>query len=211
MKEMKTLKFPNQEEPYEIVDAYAREQIQETLNTAKQYTDTEVAALVNSAPETLDTIGELAAALEENKDMIETLDAAITHKANKTELQEAKEELEDKIVAGLRPPPAVTSYSRPTSIPIISGMQLVFYAACAGTFTLTMGNKTYTHSLTSANDVGWALWVQTGETDGSFIYPTGTRKYLEVGSQVTSANVSFSFDSADYSSPNPNYIIITIE
>lgn len=27
MKEMKTLKFPNQEEAYEIVDAYAREQI----------------------------------------------------------------------------------------------------------------------------------------------------------------------------------------
>ena len=27
MKEMKTLKFPNQDEPYEIVDAYAREQL----------------------------------------------------------------------------------------------------------------------------------------------------------------------------------------
>ena len=27
MKEMKTLKFPNQEEAYEIVDAYAREQV----------------------------------------------------------------------------------------------------------------------------------------------------------------------------------------
>lgn len=28
MKEMKTLKFPNQEEAYEIVDAYAREQLE---------------------------------------------------------------------------------------------------------------------------------------------------------------------------------------
>ena len=27
MKEMKTLKFPNQEEAYEIVDSYAREQV----------------------------------------------------------------------------------------------------------------------------------------------------------------------------------------
>lgn len=27
LKEMKTLKFPNQEEAYEIVDAYAREQL----------------------------------------------------------------------------------------------------------------------------------------------------------------------------------------
>lgn len=209
MKEMKTLKFPNQDEPYEIVDAYARDKIQATLEESKQYTDTEVAALVNSAPETLDTIGELAAAFEENQDMIETLDAAITVKASKTELQEVKEELEDKIIAGLRPPPAVTSYSRPTKIPIISGMQLVFYAACAGTFTLTLGSKTYTHTLASQNDVGWALWVQTGETDGSFISPTGTRKYLETGSVVSEATVRFDFE--EYSTPNPNYIIITIE
>lgn len=34
MKEMKTLKFPNQDEPYEIVDAYAREQI-DTLHQNK--------------------------------------------------------------------------------------------------------------------------------------------------------------------------------
>lgn len=38
MKEMKTLKFPNQEEAYEIVDAYAREQI--SLAGATTYTAT---------------------------------------------------------------------------------------------------------------------------------------------------------------------------
>jgi erythromycin esterase-like protein len=86
------------------------------------YVDNEVAALVNSAPETLDTIGELAAAFKENQDMVATLDAAITTKVSKEELQNTKEELENQIIVGLRPPPAVTSYSRPTSIPITSGM-----------------------------------------------------------------------------------------
>lgn len=52
------------------------------LAEAKQYTNVEVAALVNSAPETLDTLGELAAAFEENQDMVQTLDAAITSKKN---------------------------------------------------------------------------------------------------------------------------------
>lgn len=56
------------------------------LTEAKQYTDTEVAALVNSAPETLDTLGELAIALQENKSVTETLDAAITTKANQSDL-----------------------------------------------------------------------------------------------------------------------------
>ena len=37
--------------------------------------DVKIAALVNSAPETLDTIGELAEALEENRDAIEALEA----------------------------------------------------------------------------------------------------------------------------------------
>lgn len=53
------------------------------LDTAKQYADTQIAALVNSAPETLDTLGELATAINENQSVIDALDAAITNKADK--------------------------------------------------------------------------------------------------------------------------------
>ena len=53
------------------------------LAEAKEYTDTKVADLVNSAPETLDTLGELATAFEENKDVVEALDAAISNKQDK--------------------------------------------------------------------------------------------------------------------------------
>lgn len=84
MKEMKTLKLPNQDEPYEIVDAYAREQItivaSETLTSAHEYTDIAVANLVNSAPETLDTLGELSTALQENEEVVDVLNQAITTK-----------------------------------------------------------------------------------------------------------------------------------
>ena len=57
-----------------------------TLETSvKGYTDIKVADLVNSAPDTLDTLGELAEAFEENKEVVETLDAAITNKVDKEE------------------------------------------------------------------------------------------------------------------------------
>lgn len=63
----------------------------ESLVEAKSYADTAVAALVNSAPETLDTLGELATAFEENADMVATLDAAVTNKAEKSDLDNLAE------------------------------------------------------------------------------------------------------------------------
>lgn len=65
-----------------------------TLHTEiLEYVDDEVAALVNSAPETLDTLGELAIAFEENKDMVETLNAAVTNKAEKSDLKDIQESI----------------------------------------------------------------------------------------------------------------------
>lgn len=61
------------------------------LDNAKSYADTAVAALVNSAPETLDTLGELATAFEENADMVATLNAAVTNKAEKSDLDNLAE------------------------------------------------------------------------------------------------------------------------
>lgn len=66
----------------------------ESLIEAKSYTDIAVAALVNSAPETLDTLGELATAFEENADMVAILNAAVTNKAEKTELESAQDLIE---------------------------------------------------------------------------------------------------------------------
>ena len=74
------------------LDNYYLKSEANTLHTEiLEYVDDEVAALVNSAPETLDTLGELAAAFEENKDMVETLNAAITNKAEKSDLETTQE------------------------------------------------------------------------------------------------------------------------
>lgn len=55
------------------------------------YVDNKIANLVNSAPETLDTLGELATAMEENESVVNALNQAIANKADSstvTQLQE---------------------------------------------------------------------------------------------------------------------------
>lgn len=56
------------------------------LSDAKSYTDTKISDLINSAPTTLDTLGEIATAMAENEDVVEALDDAIGTKANASDL-----------------------------------------------------------------------------------------------------------------------------
>ena len=70
---------------------YTKDEVTNYHEELEAYTDHQVAALVNSAPETLDTIGELAAAFKENQDMIATLNAAIVNKAENNEVQNLSE------------------------------------------------------------------------------------------------------------------------
>lgn len=53
---------------------------------SQSYVDTKVANLVNSAPTTLDTLGELATALQNNSSTVEALNSAIGNKANTADL-----------------------------------------------------------------------------------------------------------------------------
>lgn len=50
---------------------------------SKTYIDEKIADLVNSAPETLDTLGELATAIQENEGVAEALNSAIGSKQDK--------------------------------------------------------------------------------------------------------------------------------
>lgn len=50
------------------------------LSQANGYTDTKISELVNGAPEAMDTLAELAAAIEENEDVMTALNAAIGNK-----------------------------------------------------------------------------------------------------------------------------------
>ena len=66
-----------------LSDYYTKPEVEVFHDEIKDYVDDEVAALVNAAPETLDTIGELAAAFAENKEVVDALDASITNKQDK--------------------------------------------------------------------------------------------------------------------------------
>ena len=69
----------------------------------KTYVDTKIADLVNSAPETLDTLGELATALQTNQSVVEALDSSITNKADKSEvLIKSEQTLTDEELAQVR-------------------------------------------------------------------------------------------------------------
>ena len=57
-----------------------------TLETAKSYTDTSIANLIGTAPETRNTIEELAKAIADHEEVTDALDAAITNKANASDL-----------------------------------------------------------------------------------------------------------------------------
>lgn len=56
------------------------------LTEAKTYTDTKVANLVGTAPTTLDTLQEIAEAIQNNETVVSTLNNAIGNKANKSDL-----------------------------------------------------------------------------------------------------------------------------
>lgn len=69
--------------------SYVDEQIN-TLNINKadlDYVDRQVADLIGAAPETLNTLEELAIAFEENADVVKTLEDAIVTKANKADIE----------------------------------------------------------------------------------------------------------------------------
>lgn len=63
------------------------------------YVDTSIADLVNSAPEALDTLGELATALNNHEDAYDALLETVGSKATKQELEDAKTELSESIVS----------------------------------------------------------------------------------------------------------------
>ena len=85
------------------VDSNGAHTTELTLNgltaATETYVDNKVADLVNSAPEALNTLGELAAALENHEDAYDALLETVGSKATKTELEDMKNELSESIVS----------------------------------------------------------------------------------------------------------------
>lgn len=58
----------------------------EILTSANTYTDNKIADLINGAPTTLDTLGEIATAMEDNADVVSAIETSIGTKANASDL-----------------------------------------------------------------------------------------------------------------------------
>ena len=65
----------------------AKEYANSTYIQATGYTDSAIAALINGAPSTRDTLKEIADAMAENEDVVKALEAAIGTRANEIEFQ----------------------------------------------------------------------------------------------------------------------------
>lgn len=61
-------------------DYYNKTEVDAFHGTLEDYVDNQVAALVNAAPETLDTLGELAEAFQEHEEVVDVLNEAIATK-----------------------------------------------------------------------------------------------------------------------------------
>ena len=72
--------------PSEVIDSNSTNKTVSTSKSVFDYVNNQVSGLVGAAPDTLDTLEELAAAIQDNKDVIDVLDAAITNKADKNAL-----------------------------------------------------------------------------------------------------------------------------
>lgn len=71
-------------DPLETLEASTKQYVDQAYANSNLYTDTKISELVSGAPETLDTLKELADAISENQSVVETLDEAIGKKASQT-------------------------------------------------------------------------------------------------------------------------------
>jgi hypothetical protein len=68
------------------VKSYTDTEVSDALTEAKAYTDSEISALVNGAPETMNTLKELGDLINTNEDAIDALNEAIGKRALSTDL-----------------------------------------------------------------------------------------------------------------------------
>ena len=67
-------------------DVFLKLAIDAAFRQGTGYTDQQIANLINGAPETLNTLGEIAEAMKNNSDVVDALNAAIGTKASQGEV-----------------------------------------------------------------------------------------------------------------------------
>lgn len=81
---------------YQKVETYVMEKsLEDAVGDANQFTLDKIAELINGAPETRDTLKEIADAIADNETVVDALNAAIGSKLDKTEGEELKKSVRD--------------------------------------------------------------------------------------------------------------------
>ena len=124
------------------------------LKAAKDYTDTKVAALVDSAPETLDTLNELSAALGDDPNFATTMATSLGNKADK----------------GHTHADATTSAAGFMTAAMVTKLNGIAENANNYTHPTTAGNKHIPAGGSSGQFLGWsadgtAKWVANPNSD----------------------------------------------
>ena len=116
------------------------------LSTAKSYTDTSISNLINSAPTTLDTLGEIATAMADNAEVVEALEISIGNKADKSAIPTKVSQLTND--SGYKTTDTNTTYTISKS-----GSTITLTGSDGKTSTVTDSdtNTTYSAATTSAN------------------------------------------------------------
>ncbi len=125
------------------------------------YTDKAIANLIGSAPETLDTLGEVAKVIQENQDIVEALNGAIGAKVSRAEL-EAHESNGDihytknRIVDLIYPVGSIYQSSKAVSPATLFGgtwqqIKDVVLVAAGNTFLAGTAGGSASHTLSVAN------------------------------------------------------------
>jgi hypothetical protein len=153
----------------------------------KGYVDEKVAALVNSAPEALDTIGELAAAFQENDEIVNALNEAIGTKADKTYVNEliANIPVESNVVIVDCPNGTTISHTFEQIMTAINNNKMV-YALIYGTI---LAHLTYIadddsfiefHSVNSENTQIDGLKINNDNTFSIKLVKLATEEYIDI-------------------------------
>ena len=77
-----------------------KEALNKAMAQSNQYTDVKLAQLIGDAPEALDTLKEVADAIEQNKIIVEALDVAIENKVNQTDILKSIESVNENTIEG---------------------------------------------------------------------------------------------------------------
>lgn len=162
--------------------------LSEIANKAdKSYVDEKVAALVNSAPETLDTLGELAIAFQDNKEVTEALNKAMTDKADKTYVTELINNLpsEANIVMVDCPNGTTISHTFEQIMAAINSDKMVYawiYGSVLAHLTRINDDKTFVefHSVNSEGAQIDGLRVNSDNTFVVKLVELATKDYVDI-------------------------------